>query len=77
MLYKIHQDELYREKYPFKPNRDKDKYKDKYKDDCNKRVMLCIGITVYALGALMFLSVGYCIKQVILPDKHHLTYFDP
>jgi hypothetical protein len=69
MLYKIHLDELYREKHPFKADRGEGAY--------NKRVMLCIGITVYALGTLMFLSVGYCIKQVILPDKHHLKYFDP
>ena len=60
MSYRIHHDELYREKYPLKKN----------KDNCNQTIILCLGIIVYVIGTFIFLTIGYTLKLYFLPEHH-------
>jgi hypothetical protein len=61
MLYKIHQNELYKEKHPMKH---------KNINNYNQRFLLCLGIIVYAIGTFIFLTIGYTLKQYFLPEHH-------
>lgn len=63
MLYSIHQDELCKEKYPGKTNDFEYHY---------RYMVFCFGIITYSFGFIIFLTIGYTLKEVFLPSSHTL-----